>query len=194
MNRKRGVSALNRSGPRQPLSVSKEPLPQPVLDPSKRAKFETDENHGLWGFFNKERKALSTPEEDHAHGRSWAVEELRNKSWEDLHSLWWVCVKERNRIATEAFERSRLKAGYGENEARVRDKAIRGTQRSIKHALTERFYAWEEARKLARNDPEINLSGEGPALNPQLFEDDATGEEFEIDGTQEQTKGVPAPA
>lgn len=67
-NRNRGVSALRRTGPRQPLSVSKEPLPQPVLDPKKRDAVKVDENHGLWGFFNSEKKVLSTPEEDHAHG------------------------------------------------------------------------------------------------------------------------------
>ena len=43
--------------------------------------------------------------------------ELRNKDWEDLHRLWWVCVKERNRIATYEAERKRLRAGYGEFEA-----------------------------------------------------------------------------
>jgi len=36
----------------------------------------------------------------------------------------------------------------------------------IRHVLTERFYAWEDAVKLARNDPEVDLSGEGPAYVP----------------------------
>ena len=68
-NKSRGVSALRRTGLKHPLSMSKEPLPQPVLDPKKRSKVKVDENHGLYGFFNKDRKALSTPEEDNAHGR-----------------------------------------------------------------------------------------------------------------------------
>lgn len=67
-NRKRGVSALRRTGVRQPLSVSKEPLPQPVLDPKKRDTVEVDKDHGLWEFFNPDRTALSTPEQDNAHG------------------------------------------------------------------------------------------------------------------------------
>lgn len=57
-------------------------------------------------------------------GRSWAVTELRDKSWDDLHKLWWVCIKERNRIATSNMERDRLKAGYGEHEAEGRDKTV----------------------------------------------------------------------
>lgn len=57
-------------------------------------------------------------------GRSWSVQELREKSWDDLHKLWWVCVKERNRIATSNLERERLKAGYGEYEASERDRVV----------------------------------------------------------------------
>jgi hypothetical protein len=98
-------------------------------------------------------------------GRAWTVEELRQKSWEDLHSLWWVCAKERNRIATSSKERERLKAGYGQFEAEDRDKTVRKTQQAIKHALTERFYAWEHARKLAMNDKTVDLTGQGPAYD-----------------------------
>lgn len=62
--------------------------------------------------------------DDLLSGRPWSVQELRNKSWEDLHKLWWVCVKERNRIATSNLERSRLKAGFGDHEANQRDDAV----------------------------------------------------------------------
>lgn len=68
MNRMRGVSALRSTGLRQPLSVSKEPLPQPVLDPERRSKVPVDEEHGLWQFFNKQKTIFDTPEDHHAHG------------------------------------------------------------------------------------------------------------------------------
>ena len=67
-NPDRGVSALRRTGLRHPVSMSKVPLPQPVLDPKKR-KIEVAENHGLWGFFNTQKTVLSTPDEDSAHGQ-----------------------------------------------------------------------------------------------------------------------------
>jgi large subunit ribosomal protein L47 len=53
------------------------------------------------------------------------VAELRKRNWTDLHSLWWVCVKERNRLATEKIERERLEAGYGDVENRERDETVR---------------------------------------------------------------------
>ncbi|KFY07607.1 hypothetical protein V492_06988 [Pseudogymnoascus sp. VKM F-4246] len=186
-NRERGVSTVRRTGPRQPLSVSNDPLPEPVLDPSKRSKLRVDENHGLYQFFHSKDKAMNTPEEDNSHGRPWSAEELRQKSWEDLHSLWWVCCKERNRIATETHERERLEAGYGDYEAKMRDTAVRKTQRAIKQVLTERYYSWEDARKLAASDPEVDLSGEGPAHTPSLdaFElEDLTPEQLEAEAAE----------
>ena len=67
-NPNRGVSALRRTGLRYPVSMSKVPLPEPVLDPEKRSKPTVDENHGLWGFFNEKKTTLSTPQEDESHG------------------------------------------------------------------------------------------------------------------------------
>ena len=74
-NPDRGVSALRRTGLRHPVSMSKVPLPQPVLDPERR-KFDVAESHGLWGFFNAKRSVLSTPEEDAAHGAMGSIAKM----------------------------------------------------------------------------------------------------------------------
>ena len=39
----------------------------------------------------------------------------------------------------------------------------------IKHVLTERWYAWEDAVELAKADPEVNMSGEGSAYTPKDY-------------------------
>jgi large subunit ribosomal protein L47 len=123
-NKSRGVSAIRRTGPRVPLSVSKYPLPIPVSDPPSRKDFKTRDDHGLWGFFNKERTAMTTPEELNAHGRAWTYHELANKAWDDLWKIYWSCVKERNWLSTEANERKRVEAGYGDYEGETRDETV----------------------------------------------------------------------
>jgi large subunit ribosomal protein L47 len=69
-----------------------------------------------------------------------------------------VCVKERNRLATEKLERKRLRAGYGDMENKERDEIVQKTMKSIVDVLVERNNAYQEAYKLASQDPEIDLS------------------------------------
>lgn len=125
-NPARGQSALKRTGlKKQRLSsiekrVDAKGLPKPVLDPERRTEDETDPEHGLWGFFAEDGEVLQPPMAIVAHGRAWSVPELRIRDWDDLHRLWWVCVKEVNRISTMEAERKRVEAGHGEYEATKR--------------------------------------------------------------------------
>ena len=48
--------------------MQKYPLPVPVANPEARKKFETPEDHGLWGFFNGKKEPMETPEEHASHG------------------------------------------------------------------------------------------------------------------------------
>lgn len=41
--------------------------------------------------------------------------------------------------------------------------------KSIKHALTERYYTWEDARELAEEDPEVDLANVTNPYNPSTY-------------------------
>ncbi|ROT38605.1 MRP-L47-domain-containing protein [Sodiomyces alkalinus F11] len=193
-NRLRGVSPLRRTGPREPLSVSYDPLPKPA---DYKPKITVDKDHGLWGFFPEQGKLMNTPEEDGEYGRAWTANELRQKSWEDLHALWWACCRERNRLATANAERSRAKMGFGEYETNARDDVVKRTMKAIKHVLTERYYLWEDAYELAKQDPEINLSGKGEAYTPlyeQQEEDFLVKEDGDVTAAKEASTSQKAAA
>jgi large subunit ribosomal protein L47 len=99
------------------MNVDKSEAPQPA---NYKPNVKVDPNHGLWDFFYAKNKLLLTPDEIAEHGRGWTVEELRHKSWEDLHKLWWMSIKEQNRIATARKESSRLKLIDGVDETIAR--------------------------------------------------------------------------
>ncbi|QDS69798.1 hypothetical protein FKW77_010423 [Venturia effusa] len=158
-NRRRGHSAIRAKGkPHRLQLISASKLPKPVLD-REELRTPTPE-HGLMGFFNKQGTLLAEPSEDAEHGRGWTVEELSLKRWEEMHYLWWECMKERNRLLTEEVERERLEPGYGQYEADDRMKAVQTTMRSIKEALLERSYAQVDAAELAKVDPDIEYDPE----------------------------------
>ncbi|KAG4304707.1 hypothetical protein PORY_001760 [Pneumocystis oryctolagi] len=126
--------------------------------PNQQNIHENNPNHGLWGFFRDsedsptKKEVLSTPKNDMKHGRAWMASELRLKSFEDLHRLWYLCLKERNIIATQKHERQRLRIFTGIEEASKRDHQVRLTMARLKFVLNERIRAWREAKKLKEED------------------------------------------
>lgn len=50
--------------------------------------------------------------------------------------------------------------------------------RAIKHALTERYYTWQDAIDVAMSDPEIDMHAEdGQVYKPSAYEEDVAAEE-----------------
>ncbi|KAI5294283.1 54S ribosomal protein L4 mitochondrial [Ascosphaera acerosa] len=158
-NKRRGVSAIHRTGLNVPLHASKFELPKPAPREQVEKAIETSPDHGLWGFFVSSKELVPTPEYETQFGRPWTIQELRAKSFDDLHCLWWICAKERNRIATSSIERNRLALGYGAYEANERKKTVLKTQKAIKAVLTERWYAWQEARDLVADGGRPDTEG-----------------------------------
>ncbi|KAI0297646.1 mitochondrial 39-S ribosomal protein L47 (MRP-L47)-domain-containing protein [Russula brevipes] len=116
-------------------------------------------NHGLYAFFRKREKDGKVTHdslEDDAglrdiFGRAWSAAELRRKSFRDLHTLWYVLLRERNLIATqmESYRRVRnsihliFLTPFFLSSLKCRKSMAR-----IKYVINERRLAYEGAMKI----------------------------------------------
>ncbi|KAJ1877977.1 54S ribosomal protein L4 mitochondrial [Coemansia sp. RSA 1722] len=103
-------------------------------------------NRGLEEFFEKGQRL---PEKMDPTGRAWAASELRQKSWEDLQKLWYVILKERNVLASQAEECRRLSvpSQFFSNKARIIK--CKKSMARIKTVLNERQIAWKKSQEEA---------------------------------------------
>lgn len=86
---------------------------------------------GIEEFFDAGRK----PDEHFTAGRAWKAWELRQKSWDDLHGLWYVLLKEKNLLYSQkAMVRTEGKPFPNSN----RIPKVKQSMCRIKHVLTER--------------------------------------------------------
>ncbi|KAK9370283.1 mitochondrial 39-S ribosomal protein L47 (MRP-L47)-domain-containing protein [Lipomyces kononenkoae] len=111
----------------------------------------TPDNHPLWQFYRSKNACLTNPQIYDSLGRSWEIPELRRKGYEDLHVLWYVCLKELNVLRTEMSAlRIAIRPNVIESVAQKYDaplKSVRRSMANIRTVLLERYYAWDNANK-----------------------------------------------
>ncbi|GAA5833076.1 hypothetical protein JCM3766R1_001382 [Sporobolomyces carnicolor] len=118
----------------------------------KESETNTD-SHPLWKFFhNKESLEVPDKRKDYS-SRSWTSFELRRKSFEELHALWYVLLRERNVLLTQREEARRLRLDLTGFTA-VPEK-LRMCQKSmarVKQTISERRHAALEAAEILRSE------------------------------------------
>ncbi|KAH7921916.1 MRP-L47-domain-containing protein [Leucogyrophana mollusca] len=120
---------------------------------------EVDPAHGLWAFFRKTEKggevSYETVESRDSiaddSGRSWKAVELRRKSFKDLHTLWYVLLRERNLLATQKEEGRRIGVrNPAALAATTKAHQCRKSMARIKYVVNERRLLYEKHLATAR--------------------------------------------
>ncbi|KAJ3159805.1 39S ribosomal protein L47, mitochondrial [Geranomyces michiganensis] len=104
---------------------------------------------GLEDFFEESLGRWSWNEDEVPTGRAWLASELRTKSFEDLHCLWWTCIKEQNRLYSQKEEARRFQI-YFPHRARLNECKL--TMKRIKLVLWERRIAWFRAQAVLKRE------------------------------------------
>ncbi|KAJ3047900.1 39S ribosomal protein L47, mitochondrial [Rhizophlyctis rosea] len=113
---------------------------------------------GLEEFFDNPKGWVWT-EWELPTGRAWKSDELRIKSFDDLHKLWWVCLKEVNKLKSQQKEAGRYKVLFPHDQ---RLQQTRQTMSKIKLVLWERRIAYFQAQHLLRREEKTaELRAEG---------------------------------
>ncbi|KAJ1415531.1 Ribosomal protein L47, mitochondrial [Sesbania bispinosa] len=102
-------------------------------------------------FFEADRS--SEDDKPVVYGRSWKASELRLKSWDDLHKLWYVLLKEKNMLMTQ---RQMLHAQNFRFPNPERIPKVRKSMCRIKQVLTERAIEDPDPRRSAEMKRMIN--------------------------------------
>lgn len=102
-------------------------------------------------FFEPDRS--KDEEKPVTYGRGWKASELRLKSWNDLHKLWYVLLKEKNMLMTQ---RQMLNAQNLRFPNPERIQKVRKSMCRLKHVLTERAIAEPDPRRTAEMKRMIN--------------------------------------
>jgi large subunit ribosomal protein L47 len=90
---------------------------------------------GLDLFVDPWRSLSEDKQKEDVIGREWQARELRLKSFDDLHALWYVLLRERNMLQTEKYL---ARANRVQPRAAHRIGKVRRTMSRIKHVLSER--------------------------------------------------------
>ncbi|CAM9191018.1 unnamed protein product, partial [Heterosigma akashiwo] len=111
---------------------------------------------GIQDFFDTTRKRGEPP----VTGRQWTCKDLRKKSFEDLHKLWFVLYKERNMLLTErnAFRRSGRDWEYPDRKRKVMKSM--GAIKQVVHERTRIFQTAQLEAELRRELEEEGGTGE----------------------------------
>ncbi len=88
---------------------------------------------GFEEFFDQKEK----PGDEIVTGRSWTAADLRRKSFDDLHKLWFVLYKERNLLLSERERQRRNQRPISAKEENRYTK-VKRSMGSIKYVLKER--------------------------------------------------------
>ncbi|EJD50745.1 hypothetical protein AURDEDRAFT_143198 [Auricularia subglabra TFB-10046 SS5] len=141
--------------------------------------FETAPKHPLWAFFRRNAKdepVIIDPNHPDftLHGRAWTAEELRRKSFRDLHTLWYAVARERNLLASQRDEARRMginKDIYLPPLLR-KNGMCRDTQARIKLVLSERRHAHSAVLELEQQEagsaPTPASTKPSPSSSPKL--------------------------
>ncbi|KAJ3530564.1 hypothetical protein NMY22_g8520 [Coprinellus aureogranulatus] len=163
--------------------IPAENLPADTADASagqswRKGKVPVREDHGLYAFFRRKadekltgEKAYETVESGRrdVSGRAWKASELRLKSFKDLHTLWYVTLRERNLLATQREEARRAGIKTALQAQTAMAGHCRKTMARIKAVMNERRLAYEGAVKLVQEHQEVAKDKQVWVLRDKLY-------------------------